>query len=107
MEYKFTIPLRPITKKNSQRIIKDGSGKVRIIPSAAYKKYEKQCGTCIPHIQTIDRPVNVKAVYYMPNRRRVDLINLHEALHDILCITRYWQTIIARLLFQRMEVMWM
>ena len=54
MEYKFTIPLRPITKKNSQRIIKDGSGKVRIIPSAAYKKYEKQCGTCIPHIQTID-----------------------------------------------------
>lgn len=28
--------------------------------------------------------MNVKAVYYMPNRRRVDLINLHEALHDIL-----------------------
>ena len=44
MEYKFTIKLKPITKKNSQRIIKDGSGKVRIIPSAAYKKYEKQMG---------------------------------------------------------------
>lgn len=84
MEYKFTIPLRPITKKNSQRIIKDGSGRSRIIPSAAYKKYEKQCKAYMPRIENIKYPVNVKAVYYMPNRRRVDLTNLHEALHDIL-----------------------
>lgn len=84
MEYKFTIPLRPITKKNSQRIIKDGSGRSRIIPSAAHKKYEKQCASYVPQVETIDCPVNVKAVYYMPNRRRVDLVNLHEALHDIL-----------------------
>ena len=28
--------------------------------------------------------INVKALYYMPTRRRVDLTNLNEALHDCL-----------------------
>ena len=32
----------------------------------------------------IDQPVNVAAKFYMPTRRRVDLTNLNEALHDIL-----------------------
>lgn len=38
----------------------------------------------MPEIDCIDVPVNVKAVYYMPTHRRVDLCNLHEALCDIL-----------------------
>lgn len=84
MEYKFTIPLKPITKKNSQRIFKDATGRLRIAPSAAYKKYEKQCAGYMPDIETIECKVNVKAVYYMQTNRRVDLTNLHEALHDIL-----------------------
>lgn len=84
MEYKFTIPLKPITKKNSQRIVKDKTGRPRIIQSSAYVKYEKQCAGFMPDIETIECKVNVKAVYYMPNNRRVDLTNLHEALHDIL-----------------------
>lgn len=84
MEYKFTIKLKPITKKDSQQIVKDKTGRPRIVPSSAYKKYEKQCEKFMPDIETIDCKVNVKAVYYMPNNRRVDLTNLHEALHDIL-----------------------
>lgn len=32
----------------------------------------------------IDYPVNIKALYYMPTHRRVDLCNLHEALCDVL-----------------------
>ena len=32
----------------------------------------------------INQPVNVAAKFYMPTRRRVDLTNLNEALHDIL-----------------------
>jgi Holliday junction resolvase RusA-like endonuclease len=32
----------------------------------------------------ISTPVNVKAVYYMQTRRKVDLSNLNSALHDIL-----------------------
>ena len=84
VQYKFTTPLKPITKKNSQRIIKDKTGRPRIIQSSAYMKYEKQCEPYMPHIDTIAHKVNVKSVYYMPNNRRVDLTNLHEALHDIL-----------------------
>ena len=84
VQYKFTIPLKPITKKNSQQIIKDKTGRPRIIQSSAYRKDEKQCEPYMPHIDTIDHKVNVKSVYYMPNNRRVDLTNLHEALHDIL-----------------------
>ena len=32
----------------------------------------------------IDYPVNIKALYFMPTRRRVDLCNLHESLCDVL-----------------------
>lgn len=38
----------------------------------------------MPKCEAFDRPVNVKAVFYMPTRRRVDLVNLQEALLDIL-----------------------
>ena len=79
----FTIRLIPRTKKNSQQIIYV-NGYPRIIPSKAYKQYEKDCKPFIPKIKTIREPVNVKAVYYMPTRRGVDLCNLHEALCDVL-----------------------
>ena len=55
-----------------------------IVPSAKYKKFEKDCGEYMPQTDTIDYPVNVKCVYYMPTRRRVDLVNLQEATLDIL-----------------------
>lgn len=79
----FTIPLPPITKKNHQQIIQC-KGRPMIIPSKQYRQYEKDCGLFMPTIETINEPVNVKAVYYMPTRRRVDLCNLHEALCDVL-----------------------
>ena len=34
--------------------------------------------------QNIDYPVNVKTVFYMQSRRKVDLANLNSAIHDIL-----------------------
>ena len=80
----FVIELPPVTKKNSQRII-SVNGRPMIIPSAKYKAYEKDCGYMVKGKgMRISTPVNVKAIYYMPTRRRVDLTNLHEALHDIL-----------------------
>lgn len=80
---KFTIPIAPITKKNHQQIIKV-KGRPMVIPSKQYRQYEKDCAVFMPDIETINEPVNVKAVYYMPTRRRVDLCNLHEALCDAL-----------------------
>ena len=83
MEIKFTIPLNPVTKKNSQQIILVG-GRPRIIPSKKYKEYERDCIPFLTHVEHVTGRLNVKAVYFMRTRRRVDLINLHEALHDIL-----------------------
>lgn len=80
---KFTIYLPPITKKNSQQIIYT-NGRPMIIQSKQYRQYEKDCGIFVPRREPIDYPVNVKALYYMATRRKVDLNNLHNALHDVL-----------------------
>lgn len=77
---------RPVTKKNSQRIVVNRkTGKPFVVPSKAYAQYEKDAGWFVRGKGLmIDYPVNVKCVYYMPNKRRVDLVNLLEATCDIL-----------------------
>lgn len=84
----FTIPLAPISKKNSQRIlINSRTGKPFIMPSAAYKDYEREAALFIPRGVQINEPVNVKCLFYMPTRRKCDLTNLLEAIDDILVKT--------------------
>lgn len=82
---KQTIILKgaPRTKKNSQQIVKL-HGRYCVIPSKAYKDYETACLWQIKGHRTIDKPVNVKCTYFMPTRRRCDLVNLQEATLDIL-----------------------
>lgn len=80
---KFAIKIAPRTKKNSQRIV-IVRGRPMIIPSKLYKDYEKDCKPYIPDIDTIDYPINLKCIYYMPTKRRVDLCNLLEATCDML-----------------------
>ena len=81
------IPLPPITKKNHQQICwKNNSGGKKtpfVRPSAQSGHYEKDCSVFLKALG-INQPVNVSAKFYMPTRRRVDLTNLNEALHDIL-----------------------
>lgn len=57
-----------------------------IIPSKLYKQFEDECLATIPkkYRKNIDYPVNIKAIFYMQSRRRVDLTNLLEALDDML-----------------------
>ena len=75
---------RPITKKNSQRVVTI-HGHTVILPSRAYTQYEADClrqlNGIAPHI---DCAVNLACVYFMPTRHRVDLANLIEATQDIL-----------------------
>jgi len=80
------IPLAPITKKNSQRILLNRrTGRPFIAPSEKYEKYFQEAGWYIKIPQKpIDYPVNVKCLFYMPTRRIVDLVNLQEAILDIL-----------------------
>lgn len=80
----FTIPLPPVTKKNSQRILVNRkTGAPFIAPSQKFKEYEREAGYFVTKHKYVI-PVNVKAVFYMPTRRKCDLTNLLEALDDIL-----------------------
>lgn len=83
---KYTIPGNPATKKNSQRIFRTKTGIPFIRPSEAFLSYQNKAGMFIlPRHQTPLRGrYNVKCVYYMQTRRKVDLVNLLEASLDIL-----------------------
>lgn len=87
MIQKYTIPLPPITKKNSQQILVNRrTGRPFIAPSKAYKKYEAAALwylTPKPKDPLSGR-YRVATVFYMPTRRKVDLTNLLEACHDTL-----------------------
>lgn len=75
----------PRTKKNSARICVTHSGQRFVRPSAAYEQYEKACLWQLKgKAWHIDRPVNVRCLYFMRTRRKVDLCNLIEASCDIL-----------------------
>ena len=74
----------PRTKKNSQRLIRAG---LRMIPiySEAYEQYRSDfLRQIIGQRYMIENPVNVKCVYYMRTKRKVDLVNLLEATDDLL-----------------------
>lgn len=81
----FTVPLTPISKKNSQQIlINKATGRPFIMPSKKYKEYEKNALWFIPKGETINKPVNVKCLFYMPTRRKCDLVNMQEAILDVM-----------------------
>ncbi|WP_373815745.1 RusA family crossover junction endodeoxyribonuclease [Jeotgalibaca porci] len=83
---KLIIKGKPITKKNSMRIVTNPrTGRVSLIPSKAFVDYQKVFLSQVRRPkQTIDQPVNVQAVYYMPTRHRVDITNPLSATHDLL-----------------------
>lgn len=84
---KLVIPGPPRTKKNSQRICINRKTRRRFVkPSEAYESYLGDAGVFIPEIErkAISTPVNVKCVYFMQTRRKVDLVNLLEATLDVL-----------------------
>lgn len=84
----ITVPLAPVTKKNSMRIMHSSkTGKPFIMPSQKYMDYEAEA---VWHCKIatlrrlIEDPVEVKCLFYMPTRRRVDLTNLLESIDDVL-----------------------
>ena len=89
MKTEITLTGRPITKKNSSRIVTNRrTGRPMVIPSPQYKIYEEACLWELSAYRGPkfgDKPVNLKAVYYMPNRRSwPDLAGLLQATCDIL-----------------------
>lgn len=85
IDIQFTIPLNPISKKNSQQIMMNrATNRPFIMPSDKYRKYEKAATKYVPKHDTITSPVCVQCTFYMQTRRAVDRINLEESIHDIL-----------------------
>ena len=87
-ELHFTIPLPPVTKKNSQRIMHSSkTGRPFIMPSQNYMDHEAEAVWHCKRARVqrpIEEPVEVKCLFYMPTRRRVDLTNLLESIDDVL-----------------------
>lgn len=83
-DLRFTIPLPPVTKKNSSRIVNCGPYS-KLLPSKAYVQYEKDAGFFLPcRGRKFNQPCEVRCLFYMPTRRIVDLTNLEEAIDDVL-----------------------
>lgn len=83
-EIRLIIKLPPVTKKNSMQIIQRGKcQRPLLIPSKQYRQYESNAGWFLKPL-AIARPVNIKALYFMPTRRKVDITNLESALLDVL-----------------------
>lgn len=81
---RFIVDLPPVSKKNHQQIAISKAGRPFVVPSKQYKRYEKDALWFIPKGETIDYPVNVKCLFYMPTRRKCDLVNMQEAILDVM-----------------------
>jgi Holliday junction resolvase RusA-like endonuclease len=83
----MTLLGKPISKKNSQKIwYNKALGRLMIVPSDQFKRYEKECLRQIPPTQKLKLEGNLRlcARYWMPDRRVVDLLNLLAATSDLL-----------------------
>ena len=81
----LVISLPPVTKKNSQQIVRCGNRLIPL-PSKNYKQYEKDAAYFLRGNagRRIAEPVTVTCRFFMQTHRRVDLNNLLEAATDML-----------------------
>ena len=84
----LTVLGKPITKKNSQRILYNRQTKRNFIaPSKQYLNYRRDFLMQVQKYRRkhpLDEPLCIQALYYMPTRHKVDITNLMNATHDLL-----------------------
>ena len=83
---RIIIPMLCRSKKNSQQIlINSKTHRPFIAQSKLYKEFEQNCGYFLSKYKTnIDYPINIKATFYVPDKKKRDLTNLENAIADIL-----------------------
>lgn len=83
---KIEIPLLCRSKKNSQQIFVNKRTKKRFVTqSDLYKRFEMDCFWYMPLVkEPINKQVNLKCTFIVPDRKKRDLINLENAIADIL-----------------------
>jgi len=79
--------------------------RILVIPSNAFKKYQKECRKQIDKLELyFEKPITddviLTAWYYLPTRRKPDLINLLQATCDIISSQKkkgkiMWEGILA------------
>lgn len=75
---------QPRTKKNSSRIVLINNRHV-LLPSKAYKAYERVAHIQLARVQAVHGPVSVLCRYYLQDRAHwPDLVGLLQATSDIL-----------------------
>lgn len=79
---------QPRTKKNSSRIALINNRHV-LLPSKAYKAYEKVALMQLARVQAVHGPVSVRCRYFLQNRKSwPDLVGLLQATSDILQVAK-------------------
>ena len=83
---KIEIPVMARPKKNSQQIyINPKTKRPFITQSKNYKEFEKVCGEYLKDYQLhINFYINLKCTFYVSDRRKRDIVNLLNAMQDIL-----------------------
>jgi Holliday junction resolvase RusA-like endonuclease len=83
---KIILKGRPITKKNHQMIARNRrTGRPYVLQSKQYRQYEEDCLKQLMICRArFAGPVRMKCLYWMPDRRRPDLLGLLQATADIL-----------------------
>lgn len=82
----INIPILCRSKKNSQQIVFNPKTKrPMVIQSKLYKEFEKECGFFLKkYSKNIDYPINLKCIFYVPDKRKRDIVNLLNAIQDVL-----------------------
>ena len=83
---KIIIPYLCRSKKNSQQIcFNNRTGKHFVRQSELYLEFEQNCGYFLKrYARHISTPINLKCTFIVPNKRKRDLVNLLNAIQDIL-----------------------
>ncbi len=82
---KFTLPIKPVSKKNHGQIVMRGKYPI-MLPSKQYLQFEKDSLPYFHRVKhqvgVVNYPVNIQCIFYMDARRKVDLSNLLNAVDD-------------------------
>lgn len=88
MSIKFTIPVKPRTKKNHGQIIHTKTGRHIMLPSQQYKEFEKDVIKYVTaefgNIEPIDFKCNLKCTFYKDRNYQSDLVGYLQAIQDAL-----------------------
>lgn len=89
----FTLPVKPRTKKNSSSFVTLRTGRTILLPSKAYREFEKEVVTNIEgmfgNLEPIDKPINLCCVFYKEKNYKSDLVGYLQAIQDALVKAKF------------------